>query len=790
MQDRQTELIFHPRDLLSLDGVDRVLCVAPHPDDEVFGCGGLLAAWVDRGCAVHTLILTCGQQDQSAQAAGEGADLAAQRRQESVRAAAELGTPAPSFLDLPDRTLRYDTALVAALSQAIAQHAPQLLLLPSLSEPHPDHQAAALAGLAAARDAAPGLHTVLFYESGAPLHANLHFPIDAVAERKWRAVQCFTSQLGVEDYEAHARAMATLRAFGLRPPCQQAESFFRVDLAAVREEGALAALPQWPWVRERLALANDPAQLPLVSVLVRSMDRACLPEALASVALQTHANLELVVVNASGGPHRPLDFLPPTLPWRVVSPPKTPPQTPPQTPHPFALSLSKGRPEPVEGPAPTTQTTNGPCGRAQAANLALAAAQGEYALFLDDDDLLEPQHLERLIAALQSHPQAVGAYAGVRVETQDGAHLRDYDLPWSRQRLQGVNFLPIHAVLFRMDSVRQRGLCFDEQLPVLEDWDFWLQLTEAADLVHCPGVSAVYRQGLGQSALGDAQHPHHWRLWHRRLLQQRVQALTPDALTDMLAWHAVELDRTQAEAARQGAEHHSAVARLQQARADTARRAQALEAALLEAQAFTRQSETARQALQQQLEAFGRESQAALAVKESALQLQAAESARQLAEREVQAQRFAAESQAALAASQSALQALAAESARVLAERELQAQRFAAQAQGELDDLQARLHALVAEQALMLQAKEADLQRVAVEAQRALQARDAEHASLRELQAHEHQAAAKRLSQHIEQLQAELSRRDAELRAVYASRSWRWTAALRRGSGPVGGAGA
>jgi LmbE family N-acetylglucosaminyl deacetylase/GT2 family glycosyltransferase len=735
MQDRQTELIFHPRDLLSLDGVDRVLCVAPHPDDEVFGCGGLLAAWVDRGCAVHTLILTCGQQGQSAQAAGEGADLAAQRRQESVRAAAELGTPAPSFLDLPDRALRYDSALVAALSQAIAQHSPQVLLLPSLSEPHPDHQAAALAGLAAARDAAPGLHTVLFYESGAPLHANLHFPIDAVAERKWRAVQCFTSQLGVEDYEVHARAMAKLRAFGLRPPCQQAESFFRVDLAAVREKGALAALPQWPWVRERLALANDPAQLPLVSVLVRSMDRACLPEALASVALQTHANLELVVVNASGGPHRPLDFLPPTLPWRVVSPPKT---------------LPPVRPEPVEGPAPTAQTTDGPCGRAQAANLALAAAQGEYALFLDDDDLLEPQHLERLIAALQAHPQAVGAYAGVRVETQDGAHLRDYDLPWSRQRLQGVNFLPIHAVLFRMDSVRQRGLRFDEQLLVLEDWDFWLQLTEAADLVHCPGVSAVYRQGLGQSALGDAQHPHHWRLWHRRLLQQRVQALAPEALADTLAWHAVELDRTQADAARQTTEHHSAVALLQQA-----------QAALLEAQAFTRQSETSRQALQQQLEAFGRESQAALAAKESALQLQAAESAR------------------------------------VLAERELQAQSFAAQAQGELDGLQTRFHAMASEKALMLQAKEAELQRlgfeirqaldtkeaelqrVAVEAGRALQARDTEHALARE-----------RLSQHIEQLQAELSRRDAELRAVYASRSWRWTAALRRGSGPVGGAGA
>lgn len=668
MQDRQPELIFHPRDLLSLDGVDRVLCVAPHPDDEVIGCGGLLAAWADRGCAVHVLILTCGQQGsgpapQAAQAAqepqgdpGDLTDLAARRRQESLQAAVALGTPQPTFLRLADRALRYDATLVAALAQAIAQHAPQVLLLPSLSEPHPDHQAAALAGLAAARDAAPGLHTVLFYECGAPLHANVHFPIDAVAPRKWQALQCFTSQLGVEDYEPHARALAALRAFGLRPPCRQAEAFFRVDLQAVRDKGALAALPQWPWVRERLDLANDPAQLPLVSVLVRSMNRACLPEALASVALQTHANLELIVVNATGGPHRPLDFLPPTLPWRVVSPPQTP-----------AL--------PEAPPPPALSSVEAPCGRAQAANLALAAAQGEYALFLDDDDLLQPQHLERLIAPLQAHPQAVGAYAGVRVETHDGAHLRDYDLPWSRQRLQGVNYLPIHAVLFRMDRVRQRGLRFNEQLPVLEDWDFWLRLTDGADLVHCPGVSAVYRQGLGQSALGDAQHPHHWRVWHRRLLLQRVQSLAPEALAELLAWHAVELDRTQAGADRQDAELRTTQAALQQA-----------QATLLDAQSLGQQHQAARDVLQQQLLAFGRESQAALDAKEAALQL------------------------------------------------------FGQQARQALD------------------AKEAELQRVAADAQRALHERDAQLAAVQ-----------------------------AELRAIHASRSWRWTAVLRRDGGPAPG---
>lgn len=684
MQDRQAELIYHPRELLSLQGVERILCVAPHPDDEILGCGALLAAAVESGCSVHTLILTCGHQGSAAFQAAQAADLAAQRRQESVAAAAVLGMPEPTFLGFQDRTLRYDAALVKALADSIGQHQPQILLLPSLSEPHPDHQATALAGLAAAVSAAVGLHTVLFYECGAPLHANVHFPIDAVAERKWSALQYFASQLGVEDYEPHARAMATLRAFGLRPRCQQAESFFRVDLAAVREKGALAALPQWPWVRERLELANDPRQLPLVSVLVRSMNRACLPEALASVALQTYPNVELVVVNASGEPHRPLDFLPPGLPWRIV---------------PAAATL----------------------GRAAAANLALAQASGELALFLDDDDLLQPQHLERLVAALQQQPRAVGAYAGVRVETHDGAHLRDYDLPWSRQRLLGINYLPIHAVLFRMDRVRDQALRFDESLPVLEDWQFWVQLTDGADLAHSPGVSAVYRQGLGQSALGDANHPHHWRIWHRRLLLQWMHQASPDQLAEALAWHALELDRTQAEAAQKTEELLAMSARWEHW------------------QRLATQYESARQALQQKLETFGRESQAALDHKESALRLQAAEAARRLAEREAEAQRFAAD------------------------------------AQRELSALQAQLQSFGQEVRQTLDAKEAELQRVATEAQRALQARDAER-----------QALEQRLQRQLDDLQACLLSRESELEAVHASRSWRWTALLRRGSGAGG----
>ena len=766
MQDQKPELIYHPRNLLSWPGVERVLCVAPHPDDEVFGCGGLLAALVDHGCRVQTVILTCGGAGGGGVNPSSSPDdqaLIAQRREESSQAANALGTPPPEFLSFDDRSLRYGPALKAALAAAIQQHAPQLLLLPSLSEPHPDHQAAALAGLAAASEAGPGLRTVLFYESGAPLHANVHFPIDAVAERKWQAVRCFTSQLGVEDYEGHARAMAALRAFGLRPTCREAESFFQVDMAAVREKGALAALPQWPWVRERLQLANDPAQLPLVSVLVRSMNRGCLPEALASVALQTHANLELVVVNASGQPHAPLDYLPATLPWRIIEPPHIPSDLP--------------------GPARS-------CGRAHAANLALQAALGELALFLDDDDLLEPQHLERLIAALADHPQAVGAYSGVRVETHDGTHLRDYDLPWSRERLQGVNFLPIHAVLFRMQTVRERGLCFDEELPVLEDWDFWLQLTEGANLMHCPGVSAVYRQGLGQSALGDPEHPNHWRVWHRRLLERWADDASSEAVAAALAWHAVELDRVQVQTVRLVTSHDAELMRLQQSKQDAAQQVQALESALAEAHALALLHQAARDVLQNRVEVFSLESQAALAVKEAELQAAVANLARELAKRDAQGQLFAAQAQRELDAAQAQLHLSTAEHARQLQAKEAELQFAVQEHSRQAQAKEAELQRFSLEVQRTLDAKEAELQRVAAQAHHALQAQSTAQQALRERMAQEHAAALDVLSRElatlrhqISQAEAERSQRESELRAVLASRSWRWTAALRRGPG-------
>jgi GT2 family glycosyltransferase len=227
-----------------------------------------------------------------------------------------------------------------------------------------------------------------------------------------------------------------------------------------------------------LAPAPAPAQLDMpVCVLIRSVDRPSLPQAVQSVLDQTHARTRVRIVAARGEPLRH---------W----------------PPPGALPDER-----VEVLVPEQ-----PLARSAAANRLLQDLGSEFALFLDDDDWLLPGHLQRLAQALHDTPGAVAAHAGVRCvggdrEAPHTVHVYDDDLRWGEMQLQ--NRLPIHAVLFRVPAVaRAPALRFDESLEHFEDWDFWLRLMARGDFVRVPGVSALYwideQAGSGHSAQGSA----------------------------------------------------------------------------------------------------------------------------------------------------------------------------------------------------------------------------------------------------------------------------------------------
>lgn len=80
------------------------LIVAPHPDDETFGCGGVIAHKCQNGVRVKVAFMTDGSRSHG-ELDGKGkADLVALRQREGIAACATLGVPVEDiiFFELPD----------------------------------------------------------------------------------------------------------------------------------------------------------------------------------------------------------------------------------------------------------------------------------------------------------------------------------------------------------------------------------------------------------------------------------------------------------------------------------------------------------------------------------------------------------------------------------------------------------------------------------------------------------------------------------------------------------------
>lgn len=243
---------------------------------------------------------------------------------------------------------------------------------------------------------------------------------------------------------------------------------------------------------------------PLVSVIIRSMDRPTLREALDSVAAQTYPNIEVVLVNAKGAGHADLGEACGRFPLRMVG-------------------------------------TGEPLRRSKAANLGLDSARGDYLIFLDDDDWFLPRHLAGLAEELARNPAKKAAYDCVAcVDENRRPTDKKFCQPFDRQRLLAGNFIPIHAILFLRELV-DRGCRFDESLDLYEDWDFWLQVAEFGDFAFVEQTGAQYRiDGMsGQGIRPDRSHEYEvrglllekwrskWRLEDIQLITARIGEFQP-----------------------------------------------------------------------------------------------------------------------------------------------------------------------------------------------------------------------------------------------------------------------
>jgi LmbE family N-acetylglucosaminyl deacetylase len=128
----------------------RLVVVAPHPDDEVFGAAGLMQAMGARRTPIEVLAVTDGEASHPIAVADGALDLRSLRDRERATALRRLGWSAPAVtrLGLPDGGVSgHLHGLTATLSALLCPG--DLCLAPWWHDGHPDHDACGRAALAA-----------------------------------------------------------------------------------------------------------------------------------------------------------------------------------------------------------------------------------------------------------------------------------------------------------------------------------------------------------------------------------------------------------------------------------------------------------------------------------------------------------------------------------------------------------------------------------------------------------------------------------------------------------------
>lgn len=221
-----------------------VLVVAAHPDDEVLGAGGVIAAHVRAGDAVSIAIL--GEGITSRHAAREDASPAEldRLRGAAAAAAATLGAPPPRLYSLPDN--RFDTVAtldVVKIVEALVEDVrPSTIYTHFAGDLNVDHGVVHRAVLTATRPGAgPRVESIYAFEvpsstewafdSSSPFAPNVFRDIAETLEAKVAAMEVYESEARPFP---HPRSPEALRALaqvrGAAAGLEAAEAFELVRL--------------------------------------------------------------------------------------------------------------------------------------------------------------------------------------------------------------------------------------------------------------------------------------------------------------------------------------------------------------------------------------------------------------------------------------------------------------------------------------------------------------------------------------------------------------------------------
>ncbi len=223
---------------------------------------------------------------------------------------------------------------------------------------------------------------------------------------------------------------------------------------------------------------SEPGSAPFLSVVVRTQGRRLitLEDNLTSLAAQTNRDMEVIVCCHGTSDAQYVEVT------GVIS--RLPPWL-----------VAKTRAIRVEGG-----------GRAHPLQAGVAAARGCYVAFLDDDDLAFCHWVDEFAKLVELHPGAV-VRAGCATHSIDeepwdcGVGYRQtgptqtlYPLAFDLLDHMVENSTPNCSVAIPRSCFTDLGVSFDDDLPVLEDWDVLLRASLLCGLASTPEVTSLYRR--------------------------------------------------------------------------------------------------------------------------------------------------------------------------------------------------------------------------------------------------------------------------------------------------------
>jgi glycosyltransferase involved in cell wall biosynthesis len=133
-------------------------------------------------------------------------------------------------------------------------------------------------------------------------------------------------------------------------------------------------------------------------------------------------------------------------------------------------------------------------GAAYARNQGIQSATGDFIAFLDSDDLWEPNFLEQMDSALESHQESVLAFSNasetdVSLTTTyfNFSPWQDYPIVTHRILLTLDIILTMSVVMVRRIALLQTGL-LNENLKICHDKDLYLRLLRLGTFIHIPEI--------------------------------------------------------------------------------------------------------------------------------------------------------------------------------------------------------------------------------------------------------------------------------------------------------------